>query len=101
MDAKFIRSFYITYFKFAIVVAIGGTLCYVLAARPLLALGAAAIATLTLILRYKFIPQMDQLGAEIQGSNLMAIPDFRKIHKTAIYINTTQLFTLLFGLSLI
>jgi hypothetical protein len=101
MDAKFIRSFYITYFKFAIVVAMGGTFCYVLAARPLLALGAAAIATLTLILRYKFIPQMDQLGAAIQGNNLMAIPDFRKIHKTAIYINTTQLLTLLGSLSLI
>ena len=101
MDAKFIRSFYITYFKFAIVVASGAALCYVLAARPLLALGAATIATLTLILRYKFIPQMDQLGAEIQDNNLMAIPDFRKIHKTAIYFNATLLFTLLGSLSLI
>ena len=47
MDAKFIRSFYLTYFKFAIVVTTAATVSYALAARPLLTLEAAAIATLT------------------------------------------------------
>jgi hypothetical protein len=45
MDAKFIRSFYLTYFKFAIVVTTAATVSYALAARPLLTLEAAAIAT--------------------------------------------------------
>lgn len=102
MDSQFIRSFYITYFKFAIVVATAATLSYALAARPLLALGAAAIATLTLVLRFKFIPQMDELGLEIRdNNNLMAIPDFRKIHKTAIYLNLAQLVTVLGSLGFI
>jgi hypothetical protein len=80
MDAKFIKSFYLTYFKFAIVVAIAATFSYALAAKPMLTLEAAIIATLTLVLRFKFI---------------------RKIHKTAILINATQLFTVLGSLSLI
>lgn len=100
MDAKFIRSFYITYFKFAIVAATAAAISYTFAARPALALGAASIAILTLVLRYRFIPQMDQLGSEIRDNNLMAIPDFRKIHKTAILLNATQLMTVLGGLSL-
>jgi hypothetical protein len=102
MDSKFVRSFYITYFKFAIVVATGATLSYAMAARPLLTLEAAAIAALTLLLRYKFIPKMDLIGSEIrENNNLMAIPEFRKIHKTAILLNATQLFTVLGSLSLI
>ena len=102
MDAKFIRSFYLTYFKFAIVVTTAATVSYALAARPLLTLEAAAIATLTLLLRFKFIPKMEQFGSEIhENNNLMAIPEFRKIHKTAILINATQLVTVLGSLSLI
>jgi hypothetical protein len=102
MDAKFIRSFYLTYFKFAIVVTTAATVSYALAARPLLTLEAAAIATLTLLLRFKFIPKMEQFGAEIhENNNLMAIPEFRKIHKTAILLNATQLITVLGSLSLI
>jgi hypothetical protein len=102
MDAKFIRSFYLTYFKFAIVVATAATVSYALAARPLLTLEAATMATLTLLLRFKFIPKMAQFGAEIhENNNLMAIPEFRKIHKTAILLNATQLITVLGSLSLI
>jgi len=101
MDSKFIRSFYITYFKFAMVAAVAATISYIFAARPVLALGAAAIATLTLVLRFKFIPHMDQLASEIGDNNLMVIPDFQKIHKSAIFLNAAQLVTVLGGLSLI
>ena len=102
VDASFIKSFYTTYFKFAIVVATAATFSYALAAKPMLTLEAAIIATLTLLLRFKFIPKMEQIGSEIRdNSNLMAIPEFRKIHKTAILINATQLFTVLGSLSLI
>jgi hypothetical protein len=99
MDSKFIRSFYVTYFKFAIVVSTGAALTYAAATRPLMAAIASAILTLTLVLRFKFIPQMDQIGSEIRdNNNLMAIPEFRKIHKTAITLNLAQLITVLTSL---
>lgn len=100
MDSKFIRAFYMTYFKFAIVVSTAAALSYFVAVRPVLAMVASAIATLTLILRFKFIPKMDQFGSEIrENNNLMAIPEFRKIHKTAITLNFAQLVTVLTSLN--
>jgi hypothetical protein len=102
MDSKFIRSFYITYFKFAIVVSTAAAISYATAVRPIQAIGATAIAILTLVLRFKVIPQMDQLGSEIrEDNNLMAIPEFRKIHKSAITLNFAQLITVLGSLSFI
>jgi len=102
MDSKFIRSFYITYFKFAIVVSTAAAISYATAVRPIQAMGATAIAILTLVLRFKVIPQMDQLGSEIrEDNNLMAIPEFRKIHKSAITLNFAQLITVLGSLSFI
>jgi hypothetical protein len=102
MDSKFIRSFYITYFKFAIVVSTAAAISYAAAVRPIQAMGAMAIAILTLVLRFKVIPQMDQLGSEIrEDNNLMAIPEFRKIHKSAITLNFAQLITVLGSLSFI
>ena len=102
MDSKFIRSFYITYFKFAIVVSTAAAISYAAAVRPIQAIGATAIAILTLVLRFKVIPQMDQLGSEIrEDNNLMAIPEFRKIHKSAITLNFAQLLTVLGSLSFI
>ena len=99
MDSKFIRSFYVTYFKFAIVVSTGAALSYAAATHPLMAAIASAILTLTLVLRFKFIPQMDHIGSEIRdNNNLMAIPEFRKIHKTAITLNLAQLITVLTSL---
>ena len=102
MDSKFIRSFYITYFKFAIVVSTAAAISYAAAFRPIQALGAFAIAMLTLVLRFKFIPQLDQLGSEIrEDRNLMAIPEFRKIHINAITLTFAQLITVLGSLSFI
>jgi hypothetical protein len=102
MDSKFIRSFYITYFKFAIVVSTAAAISYAAAVRPIQAIGAMAIAILTLVLRYKFIPQMDQLGSAIrEDNNVMAVPEFRKIHKIAITLNFAQLITVLGSLSFI
>ena len=102
MDSKFIRSFYITYFKFAIVVSTAAAISYAAAVRPIQAIGTTAIAILTLVLRFKVIPQMDQLGSEIrEDNNLMAIPEFRKIHKSAITLNFAQLITVLGSLSFI
>ena len=91
VDAKFIRSFYNTYYQIAFIVALGTTLSYALSARPLFAVGAAVIMILTWVLRGKFIPKMDVLGTQIQANDTVFIPVFRKIHKTAILINLAQL----------
>lgn len=95
VDARFIRSFYITYFRMAFIAALGTAASYAMAARPSFAIGAGAIAVLTLLLRARLIPRMDQLGAQIQGDDALAIPEFRKIHKSAIWINTVQLAAIL------
>ena len=101
MDARFIRSFYITYYRIAFLAAVGTTVSYTLAGRPAFATGAAAIAILTLLLRNKFIPMMDLLAPRIVADHVDAIPAFRKIHKSAILINTSQLLAILGSLSVV
>lgn len=100
-DARFIRSFYITYYRIAFLAAVGTTVSYTLAGRPAFATGAAAIAILTLLLRNKFIPMMDLLAPRIVADHVDAIPAFRKIHKSAILINTSQLLAILGSLSVV
>jgi hypothetical protein len=95
VDARFIRSFYITYFKIALIVAVATSASYVVAGRPAFAAGAATIAMLTLVLRGKLIPRMDLLGTQIQANDAVAIPAFRKIHRSAILINLAQLAAIL------
>ena len=56
VDARFIRSFYLTYYRIALVAAVGTAISYALAGRPAFAAGAGGIAALTLVLRGKFIP---------------------------------------------
>ena len=101
VDARFIRSFYLTYYRIALVAAVGTAISYALAGRPAFAAGAGGIAALTLVLRGKFIPMMDQLAPQIQTREIMAIPAFRKIHKSAILINTTQLLAILGSLGMV
>lgn len=101
VDASFIRSFYITYYRIALVTAVGTAVCYALAGRTVLALGAGGIAALTLLLRARFIPMMDQLAPQIQAKEALAIPAFRQLHKSAILINTGQLLAILGSLSLL
>lgn len=95
VDASFIRSFYFTYFRIAIIAAVATTVSYALAGRLGFALGGAAIAALTLVLRGRLIPMMDRLGAQIQSDDIVAIPEFRRVHKSAIQINVVQLLTIL------
>ncbi len=98
VDSRFIRSFYITYFRIAFGVAIATATSYAIAGRWGFATGAAAIAILTWVLRKKFITQMDHMAGQIQAQNEEAIPAFQKLHKSAIAINTTQLLTILCSL---
>lgn len=99
VDAKFIRSFYNTYYRIALVVAAGTTVSYAMSARPAYAVGAAVITLLTWVLRGKFIPKMDALGNQIQANDVSSVPVFRKIHKTAIWINLAQLVAIVSSLA--
>ena len=101
VDARFIRSFYVTYFMFALIAAVATAVSYAAAARPLFSAVAATIAMLTLVLRGKLVPRIDQLDAHIQANNSAAIPEFRKIHKSAILRNVFQLAALLGSLVLL
>lgn len=101
VDARFIRSFYTTYYRIAFLAAVGTTVSYALAGRPAFALGASTIAILTGVLYKRFIPLMDQLAPQILAKDTEAIPAFRKIHKSAILINTTQLLAILGSLGMV
>jgi hypothetical protein len=100
IDAKFVKSFYNTYYQIAFVVALGATVSYALSARPVLAFGAAVVMALAWALRGRIISQMDRLGDQIQAKDVVSIPEFRKIHKTAIWINFTQLIGIIGSLGL-
>jgi len=92
MDARFVRGFFNTYYLAAMFTASATAVGYGLAGRLYLATGAAALALLATILRWKFIPRMGTLGVEMTQSNGMgAISEFRRIHVTATLVNLTQL----------
>ena len=91
VDSRFVRSFYVTYYRFALVTATAATLSYLFASRPAFAFGAACIVVLTSVLRQRFIPQMDVLGTQIHANAAVAVPAFRRIHQRAIMINLVQL----------
>jgi hypothetical protein len=101
IDGRFIRSFYITYFRIAICVAVSTVLSYLMASRLALALGASGVTLLTLFLRSRLIPMMDRLNAQIRDHHVVAIPEFRKVHKSAITINMLQMLVILGGLGAI
>jgi hypothetical protein len=98
MDSNFIRSFCITYFRIALLAAVAAVVSYALAGRYGFALGAASIALLTWLLRSRLITRMDELRSMIHANELMAIPEFLKMHKTTIGINTSQLLAILASL---
>ena len=91
VDAKFIQSFYDTYYRIAFIVALGTTVSFALSSRPLFAAGAAVITVLAWVLRRKIIPWMDALGTPGPENDKASIPVFRKVHKRAILINLVQL----------
>ena len=91
LDSRFIRGFYDTYYLAATFTAGATAVSYALAARPVLATGAAGLALLAHALRRKFIPKMDALREQIQASVESAVTQFRRMHLTAILVNLVQL----------
>ena len=98
MDSRFVRGFFNTYYLAAIFTASATAASYALAGRAVLAAGAAALALLAALLRRKVIPKMDSLGAQIQVGGTNAIPGFRRIHVTAIFVNLVQLVVIVWSL---
>ena len=98
VDAKFIRAFYNMYYRLAFVTTLGAAISYALSGRPMFALGAAANAVLVWVLRGQFIPRMVELESRIKTEDMMAIPAFRQMHKTALGINLAQLVTIVASL---
>lgn len=91
VDAKFVRAFYNMYYRMALVIACAAALSYAASLRPMFAMVAAANALLVWWLRGTFVPRMVQLASRIASEGHAAITVFRRLHKTAILINLTQL----------
>lgn len=91
VDSNFIRSFFNTYYLVATIVGTAAALSYAFSNRPWFAVGAAVIAILSAYLRRTVIAKMDALKTNIHAADLEAIPEFRKIHVTAIVISVIQL----------
>jgi hypothetical protein len=99
MDARFVRSFYVVYYRVAIVTASAKLSVVALAGRPLLAFGAAVIALLAWVVRGHFIPRMESLAPHIQAHDTATVSAFRKIHLTAILINVVQMIAVVSALT--
>jgi len=98
LDARFVRGFFNLYYKAAFVTAVGAAASYAVLGRGGFALGAAALAAGVVLLRRQLIPAMDQLGAQIPASGLVAIRRFRRVHAAALLINLLQLVLLVWAL---
>ena len=98
VDGNFIRSFFNLYYRVAAFVAGAATLTYAFSGRPWFAAGAAVIAVLSVVLRRTIIAKMDLLRSQIQTTDVEAIPEFRKIHFSAIVISLVQLVVVVWSL---
>lgn len=98
LDARFVRSFFNVYYLAAIGTASATSVSYVLAGRPVVGAGAAAIAALALVMRRSVIPWMDALRGDIERNGASAIATFRRVHLAAILVNLVQLALIVWSL---
>lgn len=97
LDARFVRSFFGVYYKVAFWAAVGAAASYALWGRFGFAVGAATIAIVVAILRKHFLQAMEEIGAQIEGSNAEPIRRFRRMHAAALLINVALLTVLVWG----
>ncbi|WP_342130749.1 hypothetical protein [Hydrogenophaga sp. OTU3427] len=97
LDARFVRSFFNLYYKVAFWAALGAALSYGLWGQFAFAFGAAALATVTVALRRRFLPTMLQLGSQIESNTDGAVQRFRRVHGLALLVNLAQLVVLVWG----
>lgn len=98
MDSRFVRGFFNTYCLAAMVVASATAVSYALAGKWVFAAGSAALAVGSVILRRTVIPKMDSLCVKLAASDANAIPRFRRMHATAIFVNLAQLAVIVWSL---
>ena len=98
LDARFVRSFFNSYYVAAIFAASATALSYAFAGKLAFAAGAASLAAMSVVLRGKVLPRMDSEQAQIQVSGADAISRFRRTHLTAILINLVQLVLIVWSL---
>jgi hypothetical protein len=98
LDSRFVRGFFNTYYIAAMFVASAAAVSYAFAGKLFYAAGAAVLALLATFLRWRVIPQMDALRAQIQLSAADAIRHFRRTHMSAIAINLAQLVLIVWSL---
>ena len=99
LDSRFVRGFFNIYFLAAILTASAAAVSYALAGRVAFSAVAATLALLAIIARWKVIPQMDSLRAQIQVSGTDAIPGFRRTHLFAVLVNLAQLALIVWSLT--
>jgi hypothetical protein len=99
VDQRFIQRFFDIYYKAAILAAVGAAVSYALWGRTLFAIGAAAIATTTVLLCRRILPAMEHIAAQIQANDTSAIRTFRKVHSAALLVNLVQLVTVVWGVT--
>ena len=99
VDARFIRGFFNIYYKAVFVAAAGAAASYALAAKPAFALGVAALAAFTLLLRRTLLPAMEQMATQMASSGSVAIQRFRRLHAIALGVNLVQLVVIVWGIT--
>lgn len=97
LDARFICSFFAVYYKGAFWTALGAAASYVLWGRIGLAIGATAVALLATLLRRRFLPVMERVGAQIEAHDAGVIRRFRRMHGMALLFNLGLLVVLVAG----
>ena len=97
LDARFVRSFFNVYYKVAFWAAMGATVSYALWGRIAFALGAGTIAVVVAVLKKHFLRAMEDIGAQIDGSDTEPIRRFRRMHGAALLINVALLVILVWG----
>ena len=98
LDSRFVRGFFNAYYLAAMCTAGAAALCYMLAGRIVFGAGAAALALLAVVLRWKLMPLMDSLRAQMVLVGAEAVPEFRRMHLSAIFINLVQLVVIVWSL---
>jgi hypothetical protein len=98
MDARFVRSFFNTYYCAAMGTAAATALSYALAGRPAFALEAAAIAALALLMRRNILSRMDALRAQVEAGAGDVARAFRRVHGAALLANLVQLVAIVWTL---
>jgi hypothetical protein len=97
LDARFVRAFFNAYYKLTFWAAIGATVSYAVWGRFAFAAGAASIAVVVTALRRRFLQAMEEIGAQIEGSQGLPIRRFRRMHVAALLINVALLVVLVWG----